>query len=247
MSCQAGLGRSKLGRPAGIGPTTGDAVGLQVERPRETDRRDDDQERRRQPRHDEAEPEQDRERDRADDERGAADAPELLRYLRELRQRLTRVDRQTEQLRQLTNDEDDGDAVDVADEHRAREVVGDPAEAEHPGERKAQPDEQGQHRRQLGRVCTAGDRQGQDCRADESGDRAFGPDDELPRRTEQHVGDGRQEQGVEAVHGARLPPPPRTPSPRGLPAPPPSCPPRGLGGRWELGTRTAALRPESSA
>ena len=44
------------------------------------------------------------------------------------------------------------DAVQVADQHRAREVVGDPAEPKQPREQEAGGDEQREHRRELDRV-----------------------------------------------------------------------------------------------
>ena len=59
--------------------------------------------------------------------------------LGQLRQRLARVDREPEQLAQLADHEHDRDAVDVAHEHRPREVVGDPPEPQQPREDEAAP------------------------------------------------------------------------------------------------------------
>ena len=60
------------------------------------------------------------------------DVAELAEHLGQLRQRLGRVDRDAEQLAELADHEHDRDAMDVADEHRAREVVGDPADPQQP-------------------------------------------------------------------------------------------------------------------
>ena len=177
-----------------------DAVGLEVERPGESDRDDDDDQRRGQTRHEDAEREQGRERDGGDRDRRAADRAELADRLPELAERLRGVDREPEKLAELADDEDHGDAVDVADEHGPREVVGDPAEPEHPGDREARADEQREHAGELDRLGASRDRQRQDRHADEGRDRSLRPDDELPRRSEQHVGDRREQQGVEAVH-----------------------------------------------
>ena len=64
-----GAGQDEARQSCGNRAKYGDAVGLQVERPGETDRCDDDQERRREPRHDAAEYEENRKRDRAEDDR----------------------------------------------------------------------------------------------------------------------------------------------------------------------------------
>jgi hypothetical protein len=87
------------------------AVRLQIERPREPDRGDDDDERRRQPWHDVAEGEENPQRDRGHRERHAADAAQLAHHFPELRQRV----RQPEELSELADDQDDRDPVDVAE------------------------------------------------------------------------------------------------------------------------------------
>jgi hypothetical protein len=77
----------------------------------------------------------------------------------------------------------------------------DPAEAQHPGEREAGRDEQREHGRQLRSLRAAGDNKRQDRRGDEGRGRALRPDDELPRRAEEHVRHRRKQQRIEAIHG----------------------------------------------
>ena len=140
------------------------------------------------------------ERDDADGERGAAHVAELAHHLPELRQRLaSRRSTSPSSLPSWPITSDDGDAVDVADQHRPGEVVGDPAEPQQPREQEAGRDEQREHRRQLGRVVG--------CRRRRAGApprrRASRPSPpgrhQLARRAEQHVRDRRQQQRVEAV------------------------------------------------
>jgi hypothetical protein len=181
MSENEGLGISKLGNPAGDLPDLGNAVRGEVERPGECDRRDDNEQRCRQLRYAHSQREQDRKRHCAYRDRRTAGLAEFLDHLPELRQRVGRVDRQAEKLPELTDDQDDRDAVDVPDEDRPGEVVGDPAQAQHARGREADRDQQGEHRRQSGRVGGTGSGERQDRGRHERGDRALGSDDELPR------------------------------------------------------------------
>ena len=81
----------------------------------------------------------------------AAHVAELVDHLPQLTERLAGVDRKPEQLAELADDQHHGDAMDVADEHWAGEVVGDPAEPQRPRDQEAGRDEQRERRRQLGR------------------------------------------------------------------------------------------------
>jgi hypothetical protein len=163
-------------QPRGDLPDLGDAMRSEVKRPREGDRRDDDEQRSRQLRYEHPQSEQHRERHRAHRDRRTADAAELLDDLPQLRQRVARVDRQAEKLPELTDDQHDRDAVDVPDEDGPREIVGDPAQAQHPRGGKADRDQQGEHRRQPGRVGGAGHGERQDRGRDERRDRALRTD-----------------------------------------------------------------------
>ena len=131
----------------------------------------------------------------------AARLTEVLDSFDDLAERPVRVDVDAEHLSELPADEDDRDAVDVADEDGAGEVVGEPAEAHDPGEEETGADEQGQCRRQLRRLVAPGGGEWQDRGGDERRDRPLGTDDQLPGRAEKGVEDGRQEEGVEPVHG----------------------------------------------
>ncbi len=177
-----------------------DTVAREVEPPGDPDGDHDHEERAGQGREEAAQREQRGERGDADRNRGAAHVPELPRHIREPLQRIARVDVETEQVAELGDHEHDRDAVQVADQHRPGEIVGHPAEAQHPGEQEAGRDEQGEHRSQLGRLVAAGDGERKDGGGDERRDRAFRADDQPPRGAEQHVGDRRQEQGVQPVH-----------------------------------------------
>ena len=126
-------------------------------------------------------------------------SPSSCSHLREPSQRIARVDVEPEQLAELGDHEHDRDAVQVADQHRPGEVVGHPAEAQRPGEQEAGPDEQREHRGQLGRLVAARDGERKNGGGDERRDRALRADDEPPRGAEQHVRDRRQEQGVQPV------------------------------------------------
>ena len=90
---------------------------------------------------------------------GAAHVSELPRHIREPLQRIARVDVEPEQVAELGDHEHDRDAVQVPDQHRPGEVVGHPAEAQHPGQQEAGRDEQREHRGQLGRLVAARDRE----------------------------------------------------------------------------------------
>ncbi len=109
------------------------------------------------------------------------------------------VDVDSEQLAELSADEHDGDSVDVAHEHRARAVVGQPAEPRDPGEQEAGRDEQGERGGELRGLAASGDGEREQGGAYERRDRPFRPDDELPRRAEERIEHRRQEQGVEPV------------------------------------------------
>jgi hypothetical protein len=129
------------------------------------------------------------------------DITELADDLHELRQRVGGVDVDPEQLRDLADHQHHGDAVDVADQHGSGKVVGDPAEAREPGDEEARGDEQREHGRELGGL-RAPRRSGREHRgADECRDRALGADDQPPRRSEEGVRDGRQQQGVQTGDG----------------------------------------------
>ena len=103
-------------------------------------------------------------------------------------------------LPELPADQDDGDPVEVADQDRPREVVGDPAEPDDPAHDGDGPDQHGQHGRQGGVGGGAAGGQGGHRGHHQQGQRALGPDDELPGGPEDGVGDGRQQQGVEPGH-----------------------------------------------
>ena len=82
----------------------------------------------------EAQRQQDRERGRADRDAWCRSTSPISRDdLDELRERVARVDVEPEQLAELADDQHDRDAVDVADQHGPREVVGDPAEPQRAG------------------------------------------------------------------------------------------------------------------
>ena len=177
-----------------------DPVACEVERPGNSDGDHDHEERAGHGREEAAQREQRGERGGADRNRGAAHVPEFPRHIREPLQRIARVDVEPEQVAELGDDEHDRDAVQVADQHRPGEVVGNPAEAQHPGEQEAGRDEQREHPGQLGRLVAARDGEREDGGGDERRYRAFRTDDQPPRGAEQHVGDRRQEQGVQPVH-----------------------------------------------
>ena len=111
-------------------------------------------------------------------------SPSSRHDLDELRQRVARRrSSMPEQLAELADHEHDGDAVDVADEHRPREVVGDPAEPQ-------QPRDAGSTRRRAARASPRA-RPPPRCPAAASASTATptsadsepsGPDDQLPRR-----------------------------------------------------------------
>ena len=126
-------------------------------------------------------------------------SPSSLHHLPEPAQRLARVDLEPEQLAQLGDHERDRDSVQVADQHRPGEVVGDPAEPQRARQQEAGGDEQGEHRRQLDRVVAARGRERKNRGGDERRRRALRADDEPARRAEQDVGDRRQQQRVQAV------------------------------------------------
>ena len=50
---------------------------------------------------------------------------------------------QAEQFGQLADDQDHGHAVEIPDQHRPGEVVGHPAQADHPGDQEAGPHQEG--------------------------------------------------------------------------------------------------------
>ena len=170
-----GRGSVGRGRPLGIRPDDRDAVAGQVERPGGADRADDDDQRAGDARDEEAKREQHRQRHGADRHRRAADLAELARRSRPAGERVAGADREAEQLAELADHEHDRDAVDVADQHRPREVVGEPAEPQQAREQEAGADEQREHRRELDRVRAAGDRERQHRGRDERRDRPSGP------------------------------------------------------------------------
>ena len=176
-----------------------DAVCVQVDRPGEHDRGDDDDQRRRQKRHEDPCRQQHGQRDDAHEHRRAVVVAELLHDVDDLPDRPAGVDGHAEQLAELRAHEHDRDAVEVADDHRPREVVREPAEASRPGEQEARRDEQREHGAELGRVRAARDRDRKDGRPDERRDRSFRAHNELSRGAEERVEHGREEQRVEAV------------------------------------------------
>ena len=118
-------------------------------------------------------------------------------------------------LPELRDDEHDGDAVQVADQDRPREVVGEPAEAQRTrGEEASR--RRGPRARPASSTASAlpATASGKTAAADERRDRALRSDDELPRGTEQDVGDHREEQRVEAVDRRERRPARRMPSPK---------------------------------
>ena len=169
----------------------GDAVLLEVERPREGDRGDDDDQRRRKPRQEESSRDERAKRDCAHEDGRPAHVPERTQDVRDLSDRLRRVDVDSQQFPELAADEHDRDAVDVADEHRPGEVVGQPAESDDPGQQEACADQEREHRGELRRLAAPCRRHRQHGGADERRDRAFRPDDQLARRAEERVEDGR--------------------------------------------------------
>ena len=138
--------------------------------------------------------------DGADRHRRAAYRAELAGVLGQPVERVAGADREAEQLSDLADHEHDRNAVDVADQHRPREVVGEPAEPQQAREQEAGADEQREHRRELDRVRAAGDRERQHRGRDDGRDRSLRADDEHTRRAEQHVRERGHEQRVEAVH-----------------------------------------------
>jgi hypothetical protein len=126
--------RCQLGQPRRDVTDYRDPVGHEVEPPRGDDRPDDDQQRPRHSRRQEAKRQQDPERNRPDHQGGALDVAELADDLHELWERVRGVDVESEQLRELADHEHDGDAVDVADQDRSGQVVGDSAEPREPGD-----------------------------------------------------------------------------------------------------------------
>ena len=87
----------------------------------------------------------------------------------------------------------------IPDQHRSGEVVGDPAQPQHSSEQEAGRDEQGEHRRELRRVVAACDREREHRRGDERRRRPLRADHQPAGRAEQHVRDRRQQEGVQAV------------------------------------------------
>jgi hypothetical protein len=81
-----------------------------------------------------------------------------------------------------------------------REVVGHRAQADHPGDQEAGPHQEGQQGGQGAVALGVVSGQGDQGRRDQGGDGAFGADDELAGGTEQGVGDGREQQRVQAGH-----------------------------------------------
>lgn len=118
----------------------GDAVGFEVDRPRDRDRGGDDEESRRHAWPLEPERQEESKRGRANGEGRTADVAELARHLHELPRHAACLHVQAEDCIDLRDHEHDGDAVDVAEKHRAREVVRDPVQPERPGDEKARPD-----------------------------------------------------------------------------------------------------------
>jgi hypothetical protein len=172
----------------------------QLQEGRECDAGYHDDERGGKARGEETQREQHQQCSRTDGERGRADVAEVARDLDQLRHRVRGRDVEPEDLAQLPDDEHCDDAVDVSDEDRARQVVGDPAQPEQPSERETCGDEQRQHGREARRFRGAGRGQAKQRRADQRRDRALGADYELARGAQQRVGDGREEQRIEAVH-----------------------------------------------
>ena len=84
--------------------------------------------------------------------------------------------RQPEQLGELRDHERDRDPVQVPDEHGPREVVGDPADPEQASQEKARADEQGEHRRELDRLLAPRHGERQDRGEDQGRGRALRPD-----------------------------------------------------------------------
>ena len=91
--------------------------------------------------------------------------------------------------------------MDVADQNRPGEVIGEPTEPGDPGEQEARPDEQCERRGELRRLAASRHGEWQQRSAHECRDRPLRADDELPRRPEEGVENRRQEQCIEAVHG----------------------------------------------
>ena len=193
------LGRSRLGSPDGDVAHDGHALSREIGGPRQGDGTDDDEGL---PAggDDASEQQQQGERGHADQHGEPTRFADLRHHLPELRQRVGVLDRDAEQLRELPDDEDDRNAVDVAHEHGAREVVGEPADLEHPCEHEAGSDEEPEHRRQRDRIGTAGDDDRQDRRSHQCGHRPSGPTINCRDGAEQQVGNGWEQQGVQPVH-----------------------------------------------
>jgi hypothetical protein len=180
-------------------PTHRGAVLSELEGRRDHDPADHHDEGGREPRREEAQRQQHSQRAEPDRQRGRARVTELAEHLDELRNRVDRLDVEPQQLAQLADDEDRGDAVDVADEHWAREIVGEPRESQQPRQHEARGDQQRERRGEARGFLRAGRGEPQHRRADERGDRPLRPDNELAGGAQQRVHDRRQEQRVQPV------------------------------------------------
>ena len=109
-----------------------------------------------------------------------------------------------EQLAQLGGGEDQGGAVEVADEHRAGEKVGDDPDLEPGGEDKDDAGEDAQGGGQGGDAAGVTRREGQDGGTGQQADGGVGAGDDVARGGEQGVADGGGEGGVDAGDGRHV-------------------------------------------
>ena len=155
---------------------------------------------------------------------GEVRVADLAHDLDELRDRVERVDVDAEQLAELPDDQHDRDAVDVADQHGAREVVGDQPRRSTPGEQEDAPTSSASVAAVSARRGCRPTAEAEHGRADQRRERAVRARRQLARGSEQRVGDGRQQQRVQAGGRGRARRAPRRPSPRGSRAPRRSAP-----------------------
>ena len=143
-------GTSSEGSPLGTGPVTDTPWAARSSAHDAAMPSDHEEERARDPLADPARHDQERQGQGTDDDRGAVGVAEVADDVEGLADGAFLVAGDADQLAELAEDQHDGDSGDVADQHRLREVVGDPAEAGEAGHEEDDPHHDREHRRERG-------------------------------------------------------------------------------------------------